>query len=50
LDLLLLLIKKSTSLIHLNLSDTGLSEQHLMLFGKALRRSRFLQAIHLSGN
>ena len=44
------MIKRSPSLIHLNLCCTGLYESLLIQFGKALRRSRSLLAIHLSGN
>ena len=44
------MIKRHSNLIHLNLSSTGLYEELLRHFGKALRRSKALQAIHLSGN
>jgi hypothetical protein len=41
-DCLIYMIKRSPSLIHLNLSCIGLYENLLIQFGKALRRSRSL--------
>lgn len=49
-ECLLFMIKRNPSILHVNLSCTGLYEDLLVQFGKALRRSRALQAIHLSGN
>ena len=43
-------IKKNICLIHLDLSNTGLVEKQLWLFGSTLRRSYQLRGLHLSGN
>ena len=43
-------IKKNKFLIHADLSFTGLSEKQLWYFGRAMRRSFSLRALHLSGN
>lgn len=37
-------------MIHLDLSNTGLVEKQLWLFGSTLRRSYQLRGLHLSGN
>jgi hypothetical protein len=44
------LIKSSQNIIHLDLSSSGLTESLMLNFGKALRRSKSLRALHLSGN
>jgi hypothetical protein len=36
--------------LHIDLSNTGLTEYHLVGFGKTLRRSKSLRCIHFSGN
>ena len=43
-------IKRSTNLIHADFSHTGLSEKQLWYFGRTMRRSKSLRALHLSGN
>ena len=43
-------IKYNPSLIHMDLSNTGLKEDGLQLFAPALHRSRSLRAIHFCGN
>ena len=43
-------IKKNICLIHLDLSNAGLVEKQLWLFGSTLRRSYQLRGLHLSGN
>jgi len=37
-------------LIHLDLTNTGLSEKMIEEIGPALRRSKAMRSIHLSGN
>lgn len=49
-DQLCKFIKRNKSLLHLDLSHTGLSEKQLWHFGAALRRSKSLRALHLTGN
>lgn len=44
------MVKHNLKLQHLNLSYTGMSQYMLLQFGPALRRSRSLLALHLSGN
>ena len=43
-------IKRNRSLLHVNLANTGLTESALWPFGAALRRTKSLRSIHLSGN
>lgn len=43
-------LKRNRSLLHVNLSNTGLNEAALWPFGAALRRTKSLRSIHLSGN
>ena len=43
-------IKRNMRLIHVDLTNTGLSEKMLYAFGPALRRAKSLRSIHLSGN
>lgn len=43
-------IKRNRSLLRLDLSNTGLSEKQLWHFGAALRRSKSIRSLHLSGN
>mmetsp|Transcript_33923 Transcript_33923/g.52238 ORF Transcript_33923/g.52238 Transcript_33923/m.52238 type:complete len:176 (+) Transcript_33923:195-722(+) len=43
-------LRRNINLIHLDLSNTGLSEKQLWYFGRALRRTKSLRAIHLNGN
>lgn len=47
---LLRFIKKSRHLIHADFSNTGMSEKILWYFGRSMRRSRSLRAVHLSDN
>ena len=47
---LLRFIKKSRHLIHADFSNTGMSEKILWYFGRSMRRSRSLRALHLSDN
>jgi len=44
------MIKKNTALIHADFSNTGLNEKQLWYFGRAMRRSKSLRALHLCGN
>jgi len=44
------MIKYNKNIIHLDLSSTGLTELMLRTIGCALRRSKSLLALHLSGN
>ena len=44
------LIIKSQALQHLNLSDTGLTENMLLLLSKTIKVSHCLLSVHLSGN
>jgi hypothetical protein len=43
-------MKKNPNIVHIDLSNTGLTEKHLFSFGVALRRTKSLRSIHLSGN
>lgn len=43
-------LKHNPVLIHVDVSNTGLSEKQLWYFGKVMRRSRSLRALHLCGN
>jgi hypothetical protein len=43
-------IKYNFKLLHFDLSNTGLSKAMLEQFGPALRKSRSLLSLHLSGN
>lgn len=43
-------IKRSRVLVHADLSNTGLNEKALWYFGRAMRRSKSLRSLHLSGN
>jgi hypothetical protein len=43
-------IKSDPVLIHVDFSNTGLSEKQLWYFGRAMRRSKSLRALHLCGN
>jgi len=43
-------IKRNRRLIHLDLTCTGLTAKMMEMFGRTLRRSKSLRAIHLSGN
>ena len=43
-------IKKDPVLIHVDLTNCGLNEKQLWYFGKTLRRSKSLRALHLCGN
>ena len=49
-DNLMKFIKRNRRLIHLDLTCTGLTAKMIELFGRTLRRSKSLRAIHLSGN
>lgn len=44
------LIKYNKSLLHLNLSHTGLTEHQVREIGTSLRRGRSILVLHLSGN
>lgn len=43
-------IKYNQNLLHLDLSNTGLTKRMLIEFGGALRKARSLICLHLSGN
>jgi hypothetical protein len=43
-------IKYNKTLIHFDLSSTGLNEGMVMHIGTALRRAKSLVSMHLSGN
>ena len=43
-------IKYNKNLLHLDLSNTGMTEDMLWNIGTAMRRSRSMVALHLSGN
>ena len=43
-------IKANKKLIHVDLTNTGLSGKMIELFGSALRRSISIRSLHLSGN
>jgi hypothetical protein len=43
-------IKRNKVLVHADFSHTGLSEKMLWYFGRTLRRSKSIRALHLSGN
>lgn len=43
-------VQKNKNLIHVDLSNTGLSEKQMWFFGRALRRSKSIRCLHLSGN
>lgn len=43
-------IKRNNYLIHADLSNTGLNERALWYFGRAMRRSKSIRGLHLSGN
>lgn len=47
---LLRFIKKCHFLIHADFSDTGMSEKILWYFGRSMRRTKSLRALHLSNN
>ena len=49
-DNLVKFIKASKKLIHVDLTNTGLSGKIIELFGSALRRSVSIRSLHLSGN
>ena len=49
-DLLSSFIKMNKRLVHLDLSNCGMSYVMLEQFGKTLKRAKGLRAIHLSGN
>ena len=44
------IISNSSQLMHLDLSNTGLSEKMMLKVIKAVKRSRSLMGVHLSGN
>ena len=44
------LIKYSSKILQLDLSQTGLSREMLLEFGPALRKAKSLLSLHLSGN
>ena len=43
-------IKRNRVLLHADFSNTGLNEKQLWYFGRAMRRSKSLRSLHLSGN
>ena len=43
-------IKMNTKLVHLNLSSCGMTDEMLREFGTAMRRSKSMTSLHLSGN
>lgn len=49
-DDLVTFVKKNPNIVHVDLSNTGLIEKHLISFGVALRRTKSLRSIHFSGN
>ena len=49
-DCICTIIKYNPNLIHLDLSNTGLTEPMMWHFGQALRRAKSLRSIHLCGN
>jgi len=44
------IIKYNKSLLHFNLSHTGLSEHHVKAIGASLRRGRSILVLHMTGN
>ena len=44
------IIKHSKTIIHMNLTGTGLSSSVIYEMGNCLRRARSLLCLHLSGN
>ena len=40
----------NTNLVHLNLSSCGMTEEMLLEFGTAMRRTKSMTSLHLSGN
>ena len=44
------IIKHSKTILHMNLTGTGLSEGVIFEMGNSLRRARSLLCLHLSGN
>lgn len=49
-DALQTLISKNTRLVHLDLSETGLSADMILELVKAINLSKSLSVVHLSGN
>ena len=49
-EMLCTFLKRNKNLIHVDLSYTGLLEDHLKQLSAALRRAKCLLAIHLTGN
>ena len=49
-EFLVKFIKRNRALIHADFSNTGLNEKQLWYFGRAMRRSKSLRSLHLSGN
>ena len=50
LENLCLFITKNKNLIHLDISNAGLTERQITFFGKVLRRAKQICSLHLSGN